>query len=483
MPKNVVLWNPSDDYPSKVYRDSEPIRLVGMHNILESFGYSCEIVDDFRYKYDIGSLVKIISEMNPDILGVSCYADSDSIIYLMRVYPLIMDSLKNKKPITIFGGLHATYNPEDVAVRYQQPDFIVSGEGEPIIEDLALIDFDKKLAKESRFHAKSWDPIFEEQGIDSIVLNSRKSKFSLDALDFERPYDLSDYGYARVEFQRGCTGRCTFCFGDQYRVKYKSPERIREELNYLIREQGINSIRPAGPDFTANPKKAAEIIDMMNRSGFSDFEFGIMTRLDTFYRSLMDHKEIWKTFIKDHGLDCYMGVESFHPKKLVRLKKYSEDNPSRKNQRKMIQQILGEFPKLNISASLILFEPETNVLELVYDCSSAIHLLERSNGRFVLTETFRFMDVSLPGSEVYDKYMLGKGIQKEEDYIKVYRHQDVRDVVEYLRKERKRLRKETKVDADNDSETQKNLKELADGQAGFLRTIVDYYSSFYNWCY
>lgn len=477
MSKKVVLWNPSGDYLNQRPKIYEPIPLLGMRNILESFGYSCDIVDDFHYEFKTDELVRIIAEMNPDVLGISCFGDSDSIRYVSKVYPLIIEGLnniRNKKPITIFGGHHPTYDPIDIATRYGNPDFIVRGEGEPAIERLALVDFDKDLIKDSRYYDgcdKTWEEISAREGIDSILLDTIGSKFGLDALDFTRPYSLEDYEFVgQIEFQRGCIGKCTFCLEDQYRVRYKSPERLREELTYLINQKGIRVVDPYGPDFTANPDKAAEIIDMMNKSGFSGLDFRPTSRLDTFYTSLKKHREIWSEFIKKNHVSCFIGIESFHPEKLVRLGKYTKNNEFRKRQRKAIQEILGWFPKLEISASWIPFEPETSFMEFAFDLRNAVHLLRRYNGRFVLTRALNRMMIYVPGSAVYEKYVLDQGIKNDEGYIGLYKDETVKDGVTRF------IKKDKEIAAEKNSEENlkehSTLKEVADAQADFLDALV-----------
>ncbi len=72
-----------------------------------------------------------------------------------------------------------------------------------------------------------------------------------------------------VEWSRGCVGRCTFCNINDFWIKYrnKSPKRVFEELDYLVKRHGLTTFNVVDPMVNGNPENLEKICDLIIESG------------------------------------------------------------------------------------------------------------------------------------------------------------------------------------------------------------------------
>lgn len=121
---------------------------------------------------------------------------------------------------------------------------------------------------------------------------------------------LESYTTATLQFSRGCPFRCEFCdiivmFGR--RPRWKSPERIGQELDAL-RRQGVRSVFFVDDNFIGNPKAARALLeylaDYQARHGYA-FVFGTEVSLN-----LARDEAMLRLFRRANFAWVFIGIES-----------------------------------------------------------------------------------------------------------------------------------------------------------------------------
>lgn len=171
-------------------------------------------------------------------------------IYLHSVYTLdyeeqvfIVGLLRERysKAVHIAGGPHANMFPKETLRTF---DTIIIGEGEEIIKQ-AVEDF----------MSKKLDKVYEFEGGVDINNYPLWRRDYLPASSIAKPNTMTlknKKGYGRllgtnVMFSRGCPYRCHFCAIQFIRtntpgIRYRSPENVSKEIEYLKREYGTQGL-------------------------------------------------------------------------------------------------------------------------------------------------------------------------------------------------------------------------------------------------
>ncbi len=107
---------------------------------------------------------------------------------------------------------------------------------------------------------------------------------------------------------RGCPYTCGYCpYLVNAKYRFRSPENVVEEIEYLIRKYGIKGITFRDPVFTFDRKRALEIADLILRRGL-DIRFGIEARTDKLDDELL--KVLYRAGLRS----VEIGIESANEK-------------------------------------------------------------------------------------------------------------------------------------------------------------------------
>lgn len=184
---------------------------------------------DFRKLEGWKQFREVVKEDTAEIFGISSTTvDFDYAIRAAR----IIKKIKPKAKVVI-GGVHPTVNPKD-ALEIKEFDWVVVGEGEKVILDLAK---KKKLARLVRGEAID---LGEIPIIDRDLFDHRGGEMMNPFVaDMETPF-------ATVMTSRGCPFNCTFCqpaermvFGGK--VRLREINEVIEELVEIKRKYGLKS--------------------------------------------------------------------------------------------------------------------------------------------------------------------------------------------------------------------------------------------------
>lgn len=197
-------------------------------------------------------------------------------VYLYSVYTLdyneqvsIVNALRGRYPKAkhIAGGPHATIFQEECTKTF---DSLIIGDGEntiiKVINDIMNFNFKKIYKQDSKIDINLY-PYPKRKYLPRSTI-ARKGMMTL----------KNKKGYERLlgttaVFSRGCPYQCYFCAMPQIKeyspgIRYRTPELIEEEIEYLKRDysiEGINILDEIG--IPPDPIKAVSHLEAIARTG------------------------------------------------------------------------------------------------------------------------------------------------------------------------------------------------------------------------
>jgi radical SAM superfamily enzyme YgiQ (UPF0313 family) len=261
-----------------------------------------------------GGLEAEVKSFQPLIVGVSGYTTAVPSVHR------ICQTVKAIDPqiVTVVGGYHASLVPEDFDRDWV--DVVALGEGEGTIGDvvsavekgvdwawvkgIAYRNEGRQVQSARRLLLKNLDetPIPRR---DLVARNLRHYHFHF----WDQP--------ASVETARGCPFRCNFCAVWKFhrgKCRFKSPERVMEELKGLDPEAGIVCF--VDDNFLTDIGRAEKIGKLINQEGYQA-RYWMQARADSIVRNPKVIKQ-WA----DLGLATVLvGFEKFREEELGRLNK------------------------------------------------------------------------------------------------------------------------------------------------------------------
>ncbi len=312
--KRVVLVNPPLTLKERYFSLNQSgstfpnLGLMYLGAMAKNENCNVMVVDAPSLGLDIEDCIKLITEFNPALVGITSV--TQSIPYAAE----IAKSIKrfNENILTIIGGAHVTAIPEDTLGKILDFDLGVIGEGE--------ITFQRIIQ-----NINNSSELYKQDGIayrynNKVVLNPpRKPINNLDDLPFpawELIPDFPDrYKPAAYKFKhlpatylvnsRGCPYKCNFCDTSVYGKKrrYYSNEFILKMMRHLIEKYGIKEFVFEDDLFCVNKKRVLEFCELIKKEDFK-ITFSCNVRAE-----LVDQETL--SALKEIG--CWMisvGIES-----------------------------------------------------------------------------------------------------------------------------------------------------------------------------
>ncbi|MBL7224524.1 MAG: B12-binding domain-containing radical SAM protein [Desulfobacteraceae bacterium] len=263
---------------------------------LRGLGYAVELRDAEVEQWSHEESAKKIKEINPLLAVISVSGSNPSASTMnMSGAGNIVQHLKCIAPEikTLFHGLHSSVLP-DRTLREEEADFVCQGEGFYTLPK--LIDVLKAGGSNLRIEGL-W---YRENG--EIKSNPRPPVFkNLDKLPmpawdllpmkkyrahnwhcFDNIRDRQPYGVLYTSL--GCPFNCTFCcinaiFGKPG-IRYRSPQRVVEDIDFLVQNYGIRNIKVIDELFALKESRVVEICDLIIERGY-DLNMWAYARVNT----------------------------------------------------------------------------------------------------------------------------------------------------------------------------------------------------------
>lgn len=255
-----------------------PFGLALLANIAKENGYKTDILDCNALRIGLDKLDSFLPGQAPKYTGLTATTVLiDNALGTARL-------IKQKYPQTkiIIGGVHATVMPEEV-LKNPAVDYIVLGEGE-----FSLLEILKGVLPENikgLGYKKQKEAVINEKREIISDINILPRLF-YEILPMKNYYPAPG-SYLRkpalgMITSRGCPGRCTFCKGNVLgdRIRFRTAEKIIEEIIFLQRNYNIKEIQFYDDTFTANRPNVKRFCELILEKGL-DLTWSCFSRVDT----------------------------------------------------------------------------------------------------------------------------------------------------------------------------------------------------------
>lgn len=326
---DIVLIRPNDKkaiygtLPDSSTASDPPYWLALMGGWLRDKGLKVSLIDAEYENQSPEETARKVIGLKPALVGVLPLGSNlATATWKMNGAGILVKALKalnSGLPVFIW-GYHVSALPERT-LKEEEFDFVVAGEGFETVYNLTRLIIDKsmefsELDKITGLWFRHGGEIFGSPGVELI--------HDLDALPFDGWELLPSYkyrghlhfsledlskrdSYGAVMSSLGCPYNCSFCslkyFSGDRRVRTKSPERVADEIEYLVKRFNVFYLRIIDECFTLNKKRTIEVCDaIINRN--LDTSIWVYARIDTLDKELLD--KMYSANIKWVGL----GIES-----------------------------------------------------------------------------------------------------------------------------------------------------------------------------
>lgn len=324
----VLLIQPPTDWQrllrikSKRQQFGAPLSLLYVAPYLLARGFDVEILD-MRIA-EPGELARVLAEKDPILAGIT-------IMPGCALPPALRLSAEIKRlaPETrvVWGGSFPSLH-HDACARWPAIDFVVCGDGEETLTELAGALRDGATPETLRNVAGL---AFAHDG--EVVATNPRQPVDLDRNPVgawslvERYMDsyLGAHGHLALNTARGCPFRCSFCYNTALykgfkRYRAKSVEGVLEEVDYLSARYPIRCLRFWDDDFLGNERRAVALAEALNRR-YPELTYHAAVRPDELRQGeLVSH--LAKTGLRS----VFVGAESGSEEVLSGLEKGTHTN-------------------------------------------------------------------------------------------------------------------------------------------------------------
>ncbi|TKJ39763.1 B12-binding domain-containing radical SAM protein [candidate division LCP-89 bacterium B3_LCP] len=241
---------------------------------LEQAGLSARFFDAPAAGWDYPEIERKALDFKPDLLVLdtstpSIYNDVD-----------VLNALKGKLPDakTLMLGTHATAMTDETFGFSENIDFIVRGEYDYTLRELALalengedVSNIQGVSYRDNGEIKHNQPRELIENLDEIPFVSEVYKRHLNIWDYFNPDCL--YPNVTILTGRGCPYRCTFCLWTAtlsgYKTRFRAVDSVLDELMYIQKEfPDARAVFFEDDIFTINEKRCQELCEGMIKRGF-----------------------------------------------------------------------------------------------------------------------------------------------------------------------------------------------------------------------
>ena len=316
-----------------------PQALPYLGAILRDNGFEVRLLDCMPLKIGWKSLSKIITEYEPDIIGVG---ENHALYANEALKTCDLAKQINPRTICIVGGTHFSSLLEET-LQNEAIDFIVRGEGE-----YTLLELVKRISSSNK-NFEDIKGIAYKQNNKKIITSSRPLIDNLDELPFPA-YDLlpmEKYGSSRflyspggttIHHSRGCVSKCKFCAwwlqmadeeiknGEKIlkpRWRTKSVDNTINEIEVLYKKYNKRCLVFVDASWNINADWNNEFSEKLIKRKF-DLNWFAFLRLDYLLRDMRNG--IFDKMVKAGLSHTCIGVERYENKWLSQSEKnfYSE---------------------------------------------------------------------------------------------------------------------------------------------------------------
>ena len=279
----------------------EPPLWCGMTaGFIRQHGYSVKVIDADAENWSPEYTAEKIVEYNPIlvdivVMGINPSASSTP---KMATVGEILNVLRSKASHikTILSGLHPSALPERT-LNEEKVDFICVGEGFYTILNLlkALKSGEKISGQDIKGLWYMKDGRMISSGFGELVKNLDELPFvawDLLSMDKYRAHNWHCFEnltqrnhYAAIYTSLGCPFNCRYCniqalYNGKPGIRYRSPEKVIEEISFLVRTYKIRNLKIADELFVLDEERVNKICDLIIKEDYG-MNIWAYARVDT----------------------------------------------------------------------------------------------------------------------------------------------------------------------------------------------------------
>lgn len=292
--QTVMLINPRATYYNEIAQKCfPPMNLLYLAAALQERSWRPVVLDANAFRMTDEQIADRIREAKPLVVGLSVFSE---ILTQIRDLTRLVRGASPRTRI-VLGGPHVNAVPRRSMEQFGEADFLLLGEGERSLP--ALCDALRTGGEQPRPEALASVPglMWREDGRiregAALDLPDDLDRLPWPARDLiEDAYQEKRYYSIMVRkmpvdtlfTSRGCPFRCGFCYNFRFKYRPRTPEDVVHELA-SIRDRGIRDVEICDDTFTANRRRAIEILDLIIKEKL-DISFRIKSRVDVFKEDL-----------------------------------------------------------------------------------------------------------------------------------------------------------------------------------------------------
>lgn len=246
-----------------------PLGIGYLSSFLKKHGIDVVLIDALRDSIPLNALVDKITAEKPDAVGISCLtAYSHECAELSR-------RLKSNNLCCIIGGVHPTFLPYQT-LKDTAADFVICGEAENALLDLLRANFEHT----------NIDGVYAQGDLTEEPERIERARpvIDLDSLPFPDWGQMAPLTYPKaphgaiaksfpigiISSTRGCPYPCTFCASPEFydrRIRFRSPENVANEIEYLVKQFGVREIHFEDDNLTIRREHVEAICNLLLSRG------------------------------------------------------------------------------------------------------------------------------------------------------------------------------------------------------------------------
>ncbi|MAF42779.1 MAG: B12-binding domain-containing radical SAM protein [Parcubacteria group bacterium] len=255
-----------------------PFGLALLAAISREKGFSVSILDFNALQVGLDKFEEHLPDSPPKFIGIT--ATTLLINNALEISKIVRKKYPNTK--IIFGGVHTTVMPREILAK-KEVDYIVMREGENSLIELLSGKNPEEIngigfKRDGKLIINEPQPIIPDLNIFPFL--------AYDILPVNKYYSAAGSYKREPSFgmitSRGCPGRCTFCNGDLFgaRIRFKTAEKMVEEIKLLQEKHGIKDIVFYDDTFTSNRNRVKEFCNLILENKM-DLTWSCFSRVDT----------------------------------------------------------------------------------------------------------------------------------------------------------------------------------------------------------